>query len=166
VAVTAAVWATCTKQDAVCYKRGHPQGWPLCLLRSSLLSAAGRNFPARLEPRLEKVQRWEPPHSCGGARLSSVDGFPTSRLYQRQRMLLFCPSDLTAPNKSDHPPLVIPSAAEGPAVRPGSLTKASVPLVLPQTRHPERSASQIDRVKQRLGRGVEGPRRHKRCVRR
>jgi hypothetical protein len=39
---------------------------------------------------------------------------------------------------------------EGPAV--------SVP-VLPQTRHHERSASQIDRVTQRLWRGVEGPRR-------
>jgi hypothetical protein len=26
--------------------------------------------------------------------------------------------------------------AEGPAVRPGSRTKVSVPLVLPQTRHP------------------------------
>jgi hypothetical protein len=34
-------------------------------------------------------------------------------------------------------------------------------LKLPQTRHPERSASQIDRVTQRLWRGVEGPRR---CV--
>src|SRR3984885_6838238 len=31
-------------------------------------------------------------------------------------------------------------AAEGPAVRPGSRTKISVPLVLPQNRHPERSA--------------------------
>src|ERR1700728_319483 len=31
-------------------------------------------------------------------------------------------------------------AAEGPAVRPGSRTKVSVPLVLPQNRHPERSA--------------------------
>src|ERR1700691_441126 len=30
---------------------------------------------------------------------------------------------------------------------------------LPQNRHPERSASQIDRVTQRLRRGVEGPRR-------
>src|SRR5271170_7684855 len=30
---------------------------------------------------------------------------------------------------------------------------------LPQNRHPERSASQIDRVTQRLWRGVEGPRR-------
>jgi hypothetical protein len=37
---------------------------------------------------------------------------------------------------------------EGPAV--------SVP-VLPQTRHPERSAAPIDRVTQRLGRGVEEP---------
>jgi hypothetical protein len=27
---------------------------------------------------------------------------------------------------------------EGPAVRPGSRTKVSVPLVPPQTRHPER----------------------------
>src|SRR6202044_1488143 len=31
------------------------------------------------------------------------------------------------------------------------------PLVLPQTRHPERSASPIDRVTQRLWRGVEEP---------
>jgi hypothetical protein len=56
-------------------------------------------------------------------------------------------------------------AAEGSAVRPGSRTKVSVPLVLPQNRHPacpglpwERSASQIDRVTRRLWRGVEGPR--------
>ena len=35
-------------------------------------------------------------------------------------------------------------------MRPGSLTKVSVPLVLPQNRHPERSASPIDRVIQRL----------------
>src|SRR5580658_10915382 len=48
---------------------------------------------------------------------------------------------------------------EGSAVRPGSRTKVSVPLVLPQNRHPERSASPIDRVTQRLWRGVEGPRR-------
>jgi hypothetical protein len=54
-------------------------------------------------------------------------------------------------------------AAEGPAVRPGSRTKVSVPLVPPLTRHPacpglpwERSASQIDRVTQRLWRVVEG----------
>ena len=52
----------------------------------------------------------------------------------RDLRFLFSPSDLTAPNKSHHPPLVIPSAAEGPAVRPGSRTKASVPLVLPQNR--------------------------------
>jgi hypothetical protein len=25
----------------LCNERGHPQGWPLCLLRSSLLSGAG-----------------------------------------------------------------------------------------------------------------------------
>jgi hypothetical protein len=74
-------------------------------------------------------------------------------------LLLFYPSDLTAPNRSNHPPLVIPSAAEGPAVRPGSRTKFSIPLVLPQNRHPERSASQSYRVIQRLWRGVEGPRR-------
>ena len=42
-------------------------------------------------------------------------------------------------------------------MRPGSRTKVSVPLVLPQNRHPERSASQIDRVTQRLWRGVEEP---------
>jgi hypothetical protein len=41
-------------------------------------------------------------------------------------------------------------------VRPGPRTKASVPLVLPQNRHPERSASQIDHVTQRLWRGVKG----------
>jgi hypothetical protein len=44
-------------------------------------------------------------------------------------------------------------------VRPGSRTKVSVPLVLPQNRHPEQSASPIDRAAQSLGRGVEGPRR-------
>ena len=42
---------------------------------------------------------------------------------------------------------------------PGSRTKVSVPLVLPQNRHPERSASPIDRLTQSLWRGVEGPRR-------
>ncbi len=44
-------------------------------------------------------------------------------------------------------------------MRPGSRTKVSVPLVLPQNRHPERSASPMDCVTQRLWRGVEGPRR-------
>jgi hypothetical protein len=44
-------------------------------------------------------------------------------------------------------------------VRPGSRTKVSVPLVPPQTRHPERSAPPIDRVTLHLWRGVEGPRR-------
>ena len=48
-------------------------------------------------------------------------------------------------------------AAEGSAVRPGSCTKVSVPLVLPQNRHLERSASQLDRVIPRLWRGVEEP---------
>ena len=42
-------------------------------------------------------------------------------------------------------------------MRPGSRTKVSVPLVLPQNRHPERSASQIDRLAQGLWRGVEEP---------
>ena len=46
-------------------------------------------------------------------------------------------------------------------MRPGPRTKVSVPLVLPQNRHPaaaavERSASLIYRVTQRLWRGVEG----------
>jgi hypothetical protein len=59
----------------------------------------------------------------------------------------------------DAPFFVIPSVAERSAVCPGSRTKVSVPLVLPQNRHPERSASQIDRVTQSLWRGVEGPRR-------
>ena len=58
----------------------------------------------------------------------------------------------------DAPFFVIPSVAEGSAVRPDSRPKVSVPLVVPQTRHPERSASQIDRVTQHLWRGVEGPR--------
>jgi hypothetical protein len=40
----------------------------------------------------------------------------------------------------DAPFFVIPSVAEGSAVRPGSRTKVSVPLVPPQNRHPERSA--------------------------
>jgi hypothetical protein len=94
----------------------------------------------------------------------------------RDLLFLLCPSNLTVPNKSHHPPLVIPKrtrisyfvalptatyadlpkesrmksteatvfdrksgAAEGSAVRPGSRTKVSVPLVLPQNRHPERS---------------------------
>ena len=47
----------------------------------------------------------------------------------RDLLVLFCPPDL-AHHKSHHPPLVIPSAAERPAVRPGSRTKVSVPLVL------------------------------------
>src|ERR1700722_19384742 len=44
---------------------------------------------------------------------------------------------------------------EGPAVRPGFRTKVSVPLVLPQNRHPCSSASQMDRVTQHSWRGVE-----------
>jgi hypothetical protein len=54
--------------------------------------------------------------------------------------------------------------AEGSAVRPGSRTKVSLPLVLPQNRHPacpglpwERSASQIDRLTEGFLRGVEEP---------
>jgi hypothetical protein len=39
----------------------------------------------------------------------------------------------------------------------------SVFVLLPQTRHPERSASQIDRMTQRFWRGVEGPLRCLRC---
>jgi hypothetical protein len=116
-------------------------------------------------------------------------------------LLLFCPSNLTAPNKRPatcHPErtrisyfTALPAATyaalrkesrmkstkttvfdrksgegEGSAVRPGSRTKVSVPLVLPQNRHParpglpwERSASPIYRVIQHLWRGVEGPRR-------
>ena len=42
-------------------------------------------------------------------------------------------------------------------MRPGSRTKVSVPLVLPPTRHPERSAPPIDRVTQRLWRVAEEP---------
>jgi hypothetical protein len=65
----------------------------------------------------------------------------TLKLPKRSRgTCCFCPSDLTALNKSHHPPLVIPSEAEGPAVRPGSRTKVSVPLVPPQTR-PRRCSS-------------------------
>ena len=40
---------------------------------------------------------------------------------------------------------------KGSAVRPGFRTKVRVLLVLPQTRHPERSASQIDRVTEPCG---------------
>jgi hypothetical protein len=103
----------------------------------------------------------------------------------RDLLFLFCPSNLTASNKSHHPPLVIPTRIpatkhrtgprvkcinatnlnrnpgerrEGSALCPGSRTEVSVPLVLPQNRHPERSASQIHRLTQRLWRGVEGPR--------
>ena len=54
-------------------------------------------------------------------------------------------------------PFVIPSAVEGSAVRPGSHTKVSVPLVLPQNRHPERSASPIYHLTQCLWRVVEEP---------
>jgi hypothetical protein len=50
------------------------------------------------------------------------------------------------------------SRYKGSAVRPGSRTKVSVPLVLPQNRHPERSASQTYRLTEDLRRGVEGPR--------
>ena len=78
---------------------------------------------------------------------------------------------------------VIPSEAEGPAVRTGSFAKVSAPLVLSQTRHPacpglpwEQSVSPIDHVIQRLWlesseqfeydrrhRGPSTPRR-KRCI--
>jgi hypothetical protein len=121
---------------------------------------------------------------------------PSSRPKRRDLLFLFCPSTLTAPNKSHRPPLchpertrisyltALPAAtyaalrkesrmtsteatafdrksggAEGSAVRPGSRTKVSVPLVPPQNRHPERSASPIDCETQCLWRGVEGPRR-------
>jgi hypothetical protein len=132
------------------------------------------------------------PKRGGEPALSEVEG---------DLLFLFCPSDLTAANKSHRPPLCHPErtrisyltaqpavtyaalrkesrmksteatvfdrksgGAEGPAVRPGSRTKVSVPLVPPQNRHPacpglpwERSAPQIDRVTQRLWRGVEEP---------
>ena len=42
-------------------------------------------------------------------------------------------------------------------MRLGSRTKVSVPLVLPQNRHPERSASQTYHLKEDLRRGVEEP---------
>jgi hypothetical protein len=52
------------------------------------------------------------------------------------------------------------TAKSYPGLRPISDNSFRVFLVnLPQTRHPERSAAQIDRVTQRLWRGVEGPRR-------
>jgi hypothetical protein len=89
---------------------------------------------------------------------------PTERIVVEGPAVSFCPSDLTTPNKSHDPPLVIPSAAEGPAVRPGSRTKVSVPLVLPQTRHParpglpwERSASPVYRATLRLGAESKDP---------
>jgi hypothetical protein len=68
--------------------------------------------------------------------IKKVTASDRSAAWWRRPVISFCPSDRTAPNKSHHPPLVIPSAAEGPAVRPGSRTKVSVPLVLPQNRHP------------------------------
>ena len=56
----------------------------------------------------------------------------------------------------------VPSVAEGtPRVLlnlPMLLSRVFF-FKLPQNRHPERSASQMDRVTQRLWRGVEGPRR-------
>jgi hypothetical protein len=110
----------------------------------------------------------------------------SSRLSQRavepkrsevERLFLFCPSDLTTPNKSHYSPLchpertrisyftALPAAryadlrkesrmtsteatvfdrkpggGEGSAVRPGSRTKVSVPLVLPQNRRPDSEA--------------------------
>jgi hypothetical protein len=42
-------------------------------------------------------------------------------------------------------------------VRLGSRTKVSVPFVLPQNRHPERSALQTYRLTEDLRRGVEEP---------
>ncbi len=51
-----------------------------------------------------------------------------------------------------------PGERRGSAVRPGSRTRVSVPLVLPQNRYPERSASQTYRLTEDLRRGVEGPR--------
>src|ERR1700721_2711358 len=66
--------------------------------------------------------------------VNKVTASDRSAAWWRRPVISFCPSDRTAPNKSHHPPLVIPSAAEGPAVRPGSRTKVSVPLGLTQTR--------------------------------
>jgi hypothetical protein len=131
----------------------------------------------------------------GSTRLRQVvEGIPlvwAEYIRPEESAVSFCPSDPTAPNKSHHPLLVIPTRISchvaldraacapfrkerrmkcinatnlnrksgGSAVRPGFRTKVSVPLVLPQNRHPERSASQLDRLTQRLWRGVEGPRR-------
>lgn len=53
VVTAAAVWATCTKQQAV-YKEATREGGLFCLLRSSLLSLAGRLVvPQRGFPREE-----------------------------------------------------------------------------------------------------------------
>src|ERR1700733_6738286 len=49
-------------------------------------------------------------------------------------------------------------AAEGPAVRPGSRTKVSVPLVLPQNRHPERSRGTCGSLHEREKLGAPLPR--------
>ena len=95
VAATAAAWTTCTKQHRSKAK-GHPQGWPFCFgaqfpalsgrracRTTTRISRRGTSQLA-LEPWLEKAQWWEPPHSCGGARLSSraahvgLDSYPAS----------------------------------------------------------------------------------------
>jgi hypothetical protein len=107
-------------------------------------------WPSNLHPTQGASSRRQPsrPRRSGEPALSEVEG---------DLLVLCCPSDLTVPNKSHHPPLVIPSAAEGPAVHPAPAQRS--PFVLPQNRHPERSASQIDRLTLRLWRAVEGPRR-------
>jgi hypothetical protein len=66
--------------------------------------------------------------------IPSVPGFPTSRPYQRQRVRLSVESRMKSTEATVFDRKS--GAAEGPAVRPGSRTMVSLPLVLPQTRHP------------------------------
>jgi hypothetical protein len=117
-----------------------------------------------------------PVPACRGTE-AKRSGEPALSEVEGDLLFLFCPSDLTAPNKSHRPPLCHPErsrisyftapppttyaalrkesrmksteatifdqksgGAEGPAVRPGSRTKISVPLVLPQNRHPDNEA--------------------------
>jgi hypothetical protein len=129
---------------------GHPASFSQLAQRESTARISNLNFSQTRLPRL-----------AVGPKRSAVEGPAVS----------FCPSDLTAPNKSHRPPLchpertrisyltALPAAtyaalrkesrmtsteatafdrksggAEGSAVRPGSRTKVSVPLVPPQTR--------------------------------
>ena len=107
----------------------------------TVIGEIGRRLPGRHPPGVRRRRIYR---SCGG------------RSRSRKTPSAFFSGTIPKTFIATFP--FIPSAAEGSAVRPGSRTKVSVPLVLPQNRHPERSASRIYRLTEGFWRAVEGPR--------